>query len=202
MTSERDSELKQHLTCFGSIDQSSHIETSGLTEPPHGLLHPVSRETYQLITFQTRTYVCRVDRLTCRVHWASAALQTIVAGHELWLIDSNHISGLTMYICCSQTSCRQLPHSSIFKRIYTGAFSSSVDLLGLEHMCVELQFLAVELGFLASTRFQIFSYSRHIDAVSSGRCCSSFAAITARVRFLYPAYWSRSKCRFESRSSP
>lgn len=93
MTSERDSELKQHLTCFGSIDQSSHIETSGLTEPPHGLLHPVSRETYQLITFQTRTYVCRVDRLTCRVHWASAALQTIVAGHELWLIDSNHISG-------------------------------------------------------------------------------------------------------------
>ena len=92
-----------------------------------------------------------------------------------------------MYICCSQTSCRQLSHSAIFKRIYTGAFSSSVDLLGLEHMCVELRFLAVELGFLASTRFQTRAYSRHIDAVSSGRCCSSDTVTTAKDRFRYPA---------------
>lgn len=104
------------------------------------------------------------------------------------------------------TACRLHVNScstlQIFKRIYTGACSSSANSLDLEHMYVELRFLAVELAILASTRFQHFSYSRHIDTVSSGRRWSSVTTITSRVIFLYPAMCTENICCFESPTSP
>lgn len=75
---------------------------------------------------------------------------------------------------------------------------STSDSLGLEHMYVELRFLAVELAIIAFIRFQTFSYLRHTDAVSSGRRFSSATAVTASVRFLYPACHTENKCCFES----
>lgn len=89
----------------------------------------------------------------------------------------------------------------IFKRIYTGACSSSANSLGLEHMYVELIDPPVELAILASTRFHTCSYSKSAEAISSDRCCSSDTATTAKDRFLYSALQQRSKSRFESRSS-